>query len=179
MKKCHRNREVHLRHYFYSWFNRLVVSNIIRKKYQFKGEVIPRKKKTPQLILCNHESELDPFLLYYVYKAPLYIVANEQIVTNPGYGFLLKRFMNPLPIKKGTIDINVIRRMKDVIKEGGSVALFPEGNSSYDSQLSFNLHNPGKLAKLLGVELVVYNLKGAYFNNPRWSEYRKKRSDYR
>lgn len=173
-KKLRRHKEVRYRHYFFAWFNRLVVANIIRRKYRFKGEVIHKNKKTPQLVLCNHESELDPFLVYYIYKAPLYIVANEQIVTNPKYGFLLKMFMNPLPIKKGTLDINVIRRMKDVIKEGGSIALFPEGNSSYDSQLSFNLHNPGKLAKLLGIELVIYNLKGGYFNNPRWSQYRKK-----
>ena len=174
MSRKHRfNREVRLRHHFYAWINRLIVSNIIRRKYRFKGEKIRKKRFTPQLVLCNHQSELDPFLLYYVYKAPLYIVANEQVVTNPGYGFLLKHFMNPIPIKKGTIDINVIRRMKDVIVEGGSVAVFPEANSTFDGQPCFHLHNPGKLAKMLGIEVVIYNLHGAYFSNPRWSSFRK------
>jgi 1-acyl-sn-glycerol-3-phosphate acyltransferase len=172
-KKLCFNREVRIRHHFYAWFNRLVVANIIRSKYRFHGEKIKKGGK-PQLVFCNHQSELDPFLLYYVYKAPLYIVANEQIVTNPRYGFLLKHFMNPIPIKKGTIDINVIRRMKDIISEGGSVAVFPEANSSFDSQPCFHLHNPAKLAKLLDVELVIYNLRGAYFSNPRWTIFRKK-----
>ncbi len=166
-------REVRLRHHFYAWINRVIVSNIIRHKYRFKGEKIRKKRFTPQLVLCNHQSELDPFLLYFVYKAPLYIVANEQVVTNPGYGFLLKHFMNPIPIKKGTIDINVIRRMKDAIEEGGSVAVFPEANSTFDGQPCFHLHNPGKLAKMLGIEVVIYNLHGAYFSNPRWSIFRK------
>jgi len=173
MLKRHRfNREVRCRHRFYAWFNRLVVANIIRARYRFIGERI-RKHHHPQLILCNHQSELDPFLLYYVYKAPLYMVANEQIVTNPYYGFLLKHFMNPIPIKKGTIDIKVIRRMRDVIAEGGSVAVFPEANSTYDGLTCSHLHNPGKLAKMLDVELVIYNLRGAYFSNPRWSAFRK------
>lgn len=167
------NREVRLRHHFYAWINRLIVSNIIRHKYRFKGEKIRKKCKTPQLVLCNHQSELDPFLLYFAYKAPIYMVANEQVVTNPGYGFLLMHFMNPIPIKKGTIDINVIRRMKDVILEGGSVAVFPEANSTFDGQPCFHLHNPGKLAKMLGIEVVIYNLHGAYFSNPRWSSFRK------
>lgn len=174
MQRKHRFfREVRLRHHFYAWINRLIVSNIIRHKYRFKGEKIRKKRFTPQLVLCNHQSELDPFLLYFVYKAPLYIVANEQILTNPTYGFLLKHFMNPIPIKKGTIDINVIRRMKDVINEGGSVAVFPEANSTFDGQPCFHLHNPGKLAKMLGIEVVIYNLHGAYFSNPRWSALRK------
>lgn len=173
-RKHHFNREVRPRHYFYAWFNRLVVSNIIRAKYHFKGELIKKKRRTPQLVFCNHASELDPFLLYYVYKAPLYVVANEQLVTNPYYGFLLRHFMNPVPIKKGTIDINVIRRMKDIIAENGSVAVFPEGNSTFDGQPCFHLHNPGKLAKMLDVEVVIYNLQGAYLSNPRWSVFRKR-----
>lgn len=168
------NREVRVRHHIYAWFNRIVVSNIIRAKYHYKGQVIRKKRRTPQLVLCNHQSELDPFLLYYVYQAPIYVVANEQIVTNPYYGFLLKHFMNTIPIKKGTIDINVIRRMKDIVHEGGSVAVFPEGNSSFDGHSCFHLHNPGKLAKMLGIEVVIYNLNGAYFSNPRWSVFRKK-----
>ncbi len=172
-RKHHFNREVRIRHHFYAWFNRIVVSNIIRAKYRYKGEKIIKKRRTPQLVFCNHQSELDPFLLYYVYKAPIYIVANEQIVTNPYYGFLLKHFMNTIPIKKGTIDINVIRRMKDAIAEGGSVGIFPEGNSTFDAHPCFHLHNPGKLAKMLGIEVVIYNLNGAYFSNPRWSVFRK------
>ena len=172
-KKHYFKREVRIRHHFYAWFNRLVVSNIIRCRYRFKGEKIKKKRGKPQLVFCNHQSELDPFLLYYVYNAPLYIVANEQVVTNPYYGFLLKHFTNPIPIKKGTIDINVIRRMKDAVSEGGSVAVFPEGNSTFDGQPCFHLHNPGKLAKMLGVEVVIYNLQGAYFSNPRWSTFRK------
>ncbi|MFA5421991.1 MAG: lysophospholipid acyltransferase family protein [Bacilli bacterium] len=168
------NREVRPRHYFYAWLNRLVVANIIRSKYRYKGEEIVKELHTPHLVLCNHQSELDPFLLYFVYKAPLYIIANEQIVTNPYYGRLLKHFMNTIPIKKGTIDINVIRRMKDVVMEGGSVAVFPEANSTYDGQTCFNLHNPGKLAKLLGVDVIIYNINGAYFSNPRWSAFRKR-----
>lgn len=82
--------------------------------------------------------------------------------------------MNPVPIKKGTIDINVIRRMKDIIAENGSVAVFPEGNSTFDGQPCFHLHNPGKLAKMLDVEVVIYNLQGAYLSNPRWSVFRKR-----
>lgn len=173
-RKCHFNHEVRPRHHFYAWLNRLVVSNIIRAKYRFKGQTIKKVFRTPQLVLCNHASELDPFLLYYIYKAPLYIVANEQVVTNPYYGFLLRHFMNTIPIKKGTIDINVIRRMKDIIAEKGSVAVFPEANSTFDGQPCFHLHNPGKLAKMLNVEVVIYNLQGAYLSNPRWSVFRKR-----
>ncbi len=173
-KKLKLNKEVRLRHHFFAWLNRTVVANIIRSKYNFKGEVIKKRRHTPQLVLVNHQSELDPFFVYYVYKAPIYVVANEQITTNPFYGPLLKAFMNAVPIRKGTMDLKVIRRLKQIVSENGSILLFPEGNSTYDGQLCFHLHNPGKLVKLLNIEVVIYNLQGAYLSNPRWSRFRKK-----
>lgn len=171
-------QEVRIRHYFYYLLNRFIVSNIIRLKHRFKGEVIKKKRNEPHLVLINHQSELDPFLIFHIYHAPIYVVANEQITTNPFYGPLLQHFINAVPIRKGTIDLKALRRLKQITKEKGSIMLFPEGNSTYDGQLCAHINNPGKLAKMLQVDVVVYNLNGPYFANPRWSKYRKHNKTY-
>ena len=62
-----------------------------------------------------------------------------------------------------------MRDCVQVLKEGGSVGLFPEGNRTYTGTPWAIDISAAKLAKIAKVPLVLYNLSGGYGSDPRFA----------
>jgi len=80
---------------------------------------------------------------------------------------------NPIPKSKSVADLAVVKRMKSVLKEGGNVAIFPEGNSSINGGPSSIPEGMGRLIKFLNVPVKFISIQGLYLSSPRWSYHRK------
>ena len=61
--------------------------------------------------------------------------------------------------------MEILRR----VKEGGSVALFAEGNCSWDGRTASFAPATGKMVRAAGVPLVTCRIRGGYFAAPRWA----------
>ena len=81
---------------------------------------------------------------------------------------------NPIPIKKQVTDIRAVMNCMKVAKEGGSIAIFPEGNRTFSGETVYMNPAIGGLAKKLGLPIAFFRIEGGYGIQPRWSDVRRK-----
>jgi 1-acyl-sn-glycerol-3-phosphate acyltransferase len=79
------------------------------------------------LILCfNHFSWLDPWALGSVVPRTLYYVAKQEAHDNPIIGPFIRLF-GTSSVRRGESDREAIRIMRDVVRRGDALGMFPEG----------------------------------------------------
>jgi 1-acyl-sn-glycerol-3-phosphate acyltransferase len=61
-----------------------------------------------------------------------------------------------------------------VAREGGSIAIFPEGNRTFSGETCYINPAIGGLAKKLGLPIAFFKIEGGYGIQPRWSDVRRK-----
>jgi 1-acyl-sn-glycerol-3-phosphate acyltransferase len=128
-----------------------------------------QKKGQPYLILFNHETEFDQFFVGMAFRGPVYYIASEDLFSNGFVSKLIKYLVAPIPIKKQTADIRAIMNSIKVAKEGGTIAVSPEGNRTYSGKTGYMNPTIAPLARKLGMPVVLYRIEGGYGVSPRWS----------
>lgn len=155
------------RHKIVFAFLRPVLKLFLKYKYNIKVEKY-RQGKGPYLILSNHQSTLDPFFLAFAFKFPIYFLASDDLFNHKIISPILKYLVAPIPKTKSIKDIQAIKDMIRVLKEGGSVALFPEGNRTYTGKIWEIEKSIVKLVRLSKVPLILYNINGGFGSEPRF-----------
>lgn len=128
----------------------------------------------PVLILANHTGILDPFWLALSFKRPVFFVASDHIFRLGLISSIIRFLVAPIPIVKSQMDLKTIRAIRNVLKDGGAVGLFPEGNTSFTGLSSWISPSTGKLVKQLGCTVLLYRFIGGYLTTPRWALNRRK-----
>lgn len=147
-------------------FLRVLMTPFVGLRYNFKCEK-SKLPKGPYLIISNHQSTMDPFFLSLSFKFPIYFIASDDIF-NLKVSPLIKYLVAPIPKSKSMKDLTAMKNVIRVIKEGGAVGIFPEGNRTLSGG-QWELDDAiAKLAKNLKVPLVIYNISGGYGADPRW-----------
>ena len=139
-------------------------------KYGIKITKFREQEKRPYLILYNHQTAFDQFFVGLAFKRPIYYLASEDIFSNGWVSSLIKYLVEPIPIKKQTTDIKAILNCMRVGKEGGSIAIAPEGNRTYSGETVYMSPTISALARKLGMPVVLYRIEGGYGVQPRWSD---------
>lgn len=170
-----RQKEVKKRHYLITRLVRPFIWLYFKMVYRLKINV-PRvhKKDGPFVVLANHTVNPDPIIMGMSFPFHLYYIASEQIFNLGFISRLLNYAVNPIRKSKSVSDINTIRKLKRIVKEGGSIGIFPEGNTTYDG-ITVTIHpSTAKLIKMLKLPVLILNTKGLYLTYPRWAVFRKK-----
>jgi len=142
-----------------------------RIKYGIKiSRFKEQKKKTPYLILLNHQTPFDQFFVGMAFKGPVYYLATEDIFSNGWVSSLIKYLVAPIPIKKQTTDVRAVLNCMKVSKEGGTIAIAPEGNRTYSGRTEYMSPSIAPLAKKLKMPIALYRIEGGYGVQPRWSD---------
>jgi 1-acyl-sn-glycerol-3-phosphate acyltransferase len=136
---------------------------------------IGREKVNPDetyLWIFNHQSFLDSFIFV--------AVANQFVVTTgaayqfklPIWGFIMRRW-GAIPIERSNIRqaYRSLQKAKNVLLNGSSVQISPEGKRTLDGKLGKFKNGPFRLAIDANVPIVPIGIKGAYEI--------KKRTDWR
>ena len=139
-------------------------------KYGIKVERFREQEKRPYLILMNHQTAFDQFFIGMAFKGPVYYLASEDIFSNGWVSSLIRYLVAPIPIKKQTTDVRAILNCLKVAKEGGTIAIAPEGNRTYSGRTEYMSPSIVPLAKKLGVPIVLFRIEGGYGVHPRWSD---------
>lgn len=102
----------------YIWFkiyNRLEIIGL---------ENIP--KDEPLIFVGNHRTYIDPPLIVVTAKRDMRFLAKEELYNNKFLAFLGWAF-EAIPVKRNEKDVSAIKESLKSLKNGMSIALFPEG----------------------------------------------------
>ncbi len=142
----------------------------IRCRYGVKIEKFKNQGKRPYLVLMNHQTAYDQFLVSLMFNRHVYYLASEDIFSMGWISRVLEWLVAPIPIKKQTTDIQAIKNCIRVAREGGTICLAPEGNRTYHGQTVFMKDSISSLAKKLGLPIALFRIEGGYGVHPRWSD---------
>lgn len=127
------------------------------------------KKNQPYLVLMNHTTALDPLVLTSVIPPYLHF-----LITEP---FMYQRFFSKLISHVGQVtkrkldpDTRSIRSLKQWSDLGGSVALFPEGQFSWDGRPLPLQPGLKELVRYLGIPIVTVRLSNGDRLWPAWAK---------
>ena len=137
-------------------------------RYPVKIEKAPDDSQA--LILFNHQTALDQFLVGLAFPQPVYYVASEDLFSIGLLARAMEYLVAPIPIKKQATDIRAVKTCLRVAKEGGSIAIAPEGNRTYSGRPCYINPAIGSLAKKLKLPVLLFRIEGGYGVHPRWSD---------
>ncbi|MBO4623317.1 MAG: 1-acyl-sn-glycerol-3-phosphate acyltransferase [Bacilli bacterium] len=165
-KKWVKARHKVIKRWMYAYFSRKIpkVGDITWEEYNLD-------KGKNYIILFNHQTDYDQIVLGLSFpKVPIYYVSTEDFFSNGFKSKILRYAVNPIPIKKQTIDALAARRCVRVAKEGGTIAIAPEGNRTF-SGITCNIKpSIAKLIKMIKLPIIFYEFSGGYGVQPRWAD---------
>lgn len=141
-----------------------------RIKYGARIKGFKQEGKRQYLVLFNHQTAFDQFFVALSFRQHLYFMASEDIFSKGFISSALRFLQGPIPIKKQTTDVRAIMNCMRVAKEGGSIALAPEGNRTYSGKTEYMSPSIAPLARKLGLPIVLYHITGGYGVQPRWAD---------
>ena len=148
----------------------IILEPYIKRKYRINIEKLEYKKEKPYLILMNHQTAFDQFFIGMSYDGPIYYLATEDIFSLGIISRIINFLVAPIPIKKQTTDLKAIKSCVKVAKEGGTIALFPEGNRTFHGKTLYFKPSIVKLIRLIKLPIAIMRLEGGYGIQPRWSD---------
>ena len=170
MEKKKKQPWVRKRHKILLEILRPLIGTYTKWKYGIKVEPFREENGRQYLVVMNHQTAFDQFFISMAFRQPVYFIASEDIFSMGWVSRLIEWIAAPIPIKKQTTDLKAMRMCMTVAKEGGTIALAPEGNRTYSGRTGW--FNPAiiKLVKMLKLPLAIYRIEGGYGVQPRWSD---------
>lgn len=139
-------------------------------RYRIRVDKFKEQGKRPYLILLNHQTPFDQFFVGMSFRGPVYYLASEDLFSNGWVSSLIRWLVAPIPIKKQTTDMTAVKNCIRVAREGGTIAIAPEGNRTYSGKTEYMSPAIAGLARKLGLPIALYRIEGGYGAQPRWSD---------
>ena len=173
-EKKKKSKWIKTRHKIVVPFLRELFRPIAAWMYHIKIEKFKAENGRQYLVLANHQTGFDQFFPSFAFRQHLYYVASEDIFSMGWLSKLIQWIAEPIPIKKQVTDIRAVMNCMRVAKEGGSIAIFPEGNRTFSGETIYMNPAVAGLAKKLGMPIAFFKIEGGYGVQPRWSDVRRK-----
>ena len=161
-----------LNHHFYKGFFFLIRTFIPGQKWRISGEIGSIRSS---VIVCNHQSYLDPLLVISLFKQHKTIVKSTFFKV-PIFGWILKQsgyFPSTSEGKLSELMIESFDTMDDFLTSGGNLFIFPEGTRKLPGQKPNYKIGGAMLAKSSGYDVlpIAHNAgefwpKGQYIKKP-------------
>ena len=174
MKKKKKQKWMKPRHIFVRNVLNLVLGVYSRWKYGITVEKFRDQGKRAYLVLYNHQTAFDQFFVGMAFKGAIYYVASEDLFSKGWVSSVIRCLVAPIPIKKQTTDIGAVMNCIRVAREGGTIAIAPEGNRTYSGKTEYMSSAIAPLAKKLKLPIAFYRIEGGYGVHPRWSDVLRK-----
>ena len=173
-EKKQKKKWVRFRHRVITEIARWVLSPYIYLTYRVKVEKFRDQGKRNYLVLLNHQTPFDQFFVGMAFKGPVYYVATEDIFSLGWISKLLRWAIAPIPIRKQTTDVGAVMNCIRVAREGGTIAMAPEGNRTYSGRTEYMNPAVAGLIKKMKLPIALFRIEGGYGVEPRWTDGRRK-----
>lgn len=144
------------------WINRLSRMNtfLCRRFHRLKGTLHTLPEHGAAVVVSNHFSGLDPFLLIAASHRPLRFLMAEEEFNRFGLKWLF-RAVGCIPVDRKGRPEKAFRAARRALESGEVVAIFPHGSIRLDSDKNRKL-KPGavRLAQMVGCPVVPARLDG-------------------
>lgn len=136
------------------------------KIYDTQKQEYREKLRGGALILANHSSFRDPFYVGCAFRyRRMYFMTADVVMKNPLVRILLTG-MGCVSINREAYDIQAIRKITALAKDGQTVAIFPQGGVHRDNDMQEIKNGAILIAIQAGVPLVpIYTCKPKHFYN--------------
>ena len=160
------DRTGELQHACARWWCRLVAWTIFARIRVHGVEHVQRGR--PYVYMANHASLIDTPALFAYLPHQFRIMAKKSLFNVPFMGWHL-RTAGHFPIDQGNPRKTAIslRRVIEGVKNGRSLAVFPEGKRTDDGQLQKFEPGAFKIALKAGVPIVPVTIRGTFAMLPR------------
>ncbi len=148
----------------------MILAPYSRLVYGMKVKRFREQGDRQYLILLNHQTAFDQFFVGMSFRGAVYYVASEDLFSKGWLSSVIKYLVAPIPIKKQTTDVRAVLNCIRVAKEGGTIAIAPEGNRTYSGKTEYMSPSIVSLAKKLNLPIALYRIEGGYGVHPRWSD---------
>lgn len=91
-------------------------------------------KKGAAVVVCNHLSLIDPFVVGYGAHRIVNYMAKEELFSLPVMGFIIRK-VGAFPVDRTRRDASAMRTALTVLKEGELLGMFPEGTRSTSGEM--------------------------------------------
>lgn len=118
------------------------------------------------LIVCNHQSFLDPILAAVGMPRAFHPMARETLFHPAPCGWVI-RSLHAFPVRRATADLTAIREALRRLKGGAVVLVFPEGTRTRDGSIGRLQGGPATIAAHAGVPIVPMVIDGAFESWPK------------
>ncbi len=144
------------------WTIKLIAWPIVRLWFRFRREAAGRvPPRGACIVVANHTSYLDAICLGSASPRKLRFLINYEI-----YVLLRLRWfyymMGAIPLRSGAADTSALRRALHVLKDGGALAIFPEGQRMHDGRVGEAKVGVAFLAARSGAPVVPAAIIGAH-----------------
>jgi 1-acyl-sn-glycerol-3-phosphate acyltransferase len=121
------------------------------------GEHVPESGAA--IIAPNHKSFLDSFFIAVCIRRHLRFMAKTELIEARCGGLLVR--LGAFPVRRGQSDVDALETAREILGQGGLLALFPEGTRIRDpDQLGHPRRGAGRLALESGAPLVPCAITG-------------------
>jgi len=113
---------------FYN-FAKCLVNIVFKGFYKIKYVGLENIPDSPFLLCSNHLSYCDPILVALPLKQEMHFMAKYELFKIPLLNVIIKK-LGAFPVKRGHANVESIDTAINLLKEGNSLLIFPEGTRS-------------------------------------------------
>ncbi len=151
--------------------SRLFVYAYIRQKFNIRKEdsfdPIP---KPPFIMISNHGTFFDPWIVGHYSKYPISIMNNEDAFKAPWIVRWYLQNIGTFPKKKGASDFKAMKTTLKRLSLGYPVLIFPEGQTTWDGSTQVIYAGIEKIIKKAKVPCVIMRVRGNFLSKPWWAD---------
>lgn len=102
--------------------------------YRFKVYGLENGHDKAAILASNHASYYDPLVLGAAWPDDVHFLANKKLFDHKFFGALIRR-VHAHPLNVEAANLNSMKVIAKLLKEGKEIVLFPEGTRSFDGEL--------------------------------------------
>lgn len=155
--------------YWITWVLTRVAMRLLLRIRFVGAHHMPRQG--PVLIASNHVSYLDPPVIAIGLGRRLRFIAKVELLRPAIMGWFLRK-LSAIPVRRGEADRRAIQEAIKTLREGGVVAIFPEGTRSETGDLQEPEMGAGMLTLRTGAPVLPVYVSGTEKALPQGGKFR-------
>ena len=113
----------------------------------------------PTILAPVHRSNLDSVLIATLTSRRVRALGKESLFTTPGVGYVCAA-LGAIPVKRGAADKDAMKAALDLLADGESMIVFPEGGRQYGNEIGPLFDGAAWLASRTGARVVPIGVAG-------------------